>query len=112
MTDKAKEDLLRRSEILKDTANVLFEGEESIRCVYGLLHAASEIIKESRKKDYKDAVVEAAAILSHLEHCTGCVTEGWEDDEAMTVKVPYDEIDPNDYETYSSFKSAKERATR
>jgi hypothetical protein len=75
MTDKAKQDLLRRSEILKNTAIQLFVGEESIRCVYGLLHAASEILKESRKKDYKDAVVEAAAILLHLEDCTGCVSE-------------------------------------
>ena len=75
MADKAKQDLLRRSEILKNTAIQLFVGEESMRCVYGLLHAASEILKESRKKDYKDAVVEAEAILFHLEDCTGCVNE-------------------------------------
>jgi hypothetical protein len=32
------------------------------------------------------------------------------EDKPMTVKVPYDQIDPQNYETYSEFKSAKERA--
>lgn len=76
MTDKAKQELLRKSNVLQIDALILFEGEESIRCVYGLLHAASEILKVSREKDYKGAVLDATAILFHLENCTGCVAEG------------------------------------
>jgi hypothetical protein len=71
-----KQKLFRSSEILKDTAIQLFDGEESMVCVYGLLRAASEILKECKKKDYVDAVIEATAILWHLEKCTGCVSEG------------------------------------
>lgn len=80
MTDKAKQELLRKSEILKNTAQTLFEGQDFMRPVFGLVHAALEILKD-RGKSYEEAVSAALIFLLHFEDCPGClIGEEAEDD--------------------------------
>lgn len=71
MNKEEKENLFKHSETLKNHALELFDGQDSIHVVYGLLHAASQVLKE-RESDYKDAVIRCSCILFHLENCSGC----------------------------------------
>lgn len=68
---KDNKEFFEKSEIIKNKATQLFEGQDPCISVFGLMHAASIILKESGK-DYLNAVVEASTILFHLEDCQGC----------------------------------------
>lgn len=71
MTDEDKNELFKHSETLKNNALSLFEGKGDAGAVYGLVLAASKIIKEG-KKSYNEAVFGALTILMHLDECSGC----------------------------------------
>lgn len=71
MTDDEKKQLFEHSETLKNHALELFPGQDSIRVAFGLLHAASQIIKTD-SMPYKESLMRVLNILLHLEDCSGC----------------------------------------
>lgn len=73
MKDEEKKELFKHSETLKENALKLFEGQGYIHTVFGLLHAAAQIIKENKESiSYENAVMETSIILLHLGECSGC----------------------------------------
>lgn len=81
------QELLRKSEIIKNCAEELFRGQDSQRAVYALAHAASSIIKE-RGNPYKDSVFHLMNILFHFEECKGC--EDHKTKKASLINIPRD----------------------
>jgi hypothetical protein len=77
-----KEIFLRRSEIIKNVANNLFVDEDHMKAVYGLIHAASEILKDWRiDQSYQQRVIQILKILLHFEECPECVMDEEEKDD-------------------------------